>query len=97
MADDVIGHTIVRVDQDEESTPMGLFSTTYVDESARRLGIADALIAKGEGWMREQGMHFAATHTSATNKPLIRLYEKHQYSIVLRIAENKMVRLGKVL
>ena len=96
-ANDVVGHTIVRVDQDEVSNPMGLFSTTYVAESARRIGIADALIAKGEGWMREQGMRVAATQTAETNTPLIRLYEKHQYSIILRIPESKMVRLGKVL
>lgn len=93
----IAGHTIVRVDQDEDGTPMGLFSTTYVAKSARRLGIADALLAKGESWMRDQGLDFAATHTSETNTPLIRLYEKHQYKIVLRIAENKMIRLGKAL
>jgi GNAT superfamily N-acetyltransferase len=93
----IVGHTIVRIDQDEDGRPMGLFSTTYVAKSARRLGIADALLAKGESWMRDQGLRFAATHTSETNTPLIRLYEKHQYEIVLRIAENKMIRLGKAL
>tara|TARA_R110002096_G_scaffold16898_3_gene57758 strand:+ start:21278 stop:21769 length:492 start_codon:yes stop_codon:yes gene_type:complete len=93
----VVGHTIVRAEEDENDDSMGLFSTTYVAKSARRQGIADAFIATGERWMIQHGLRFAATHTSKTNTPLIRLYEKHQYAIVLRIPENKMIRLGKHL
>jgi GNAT superfamily N-acetyltransferase len=89
--------TLMEVIGDKDGNPMGLFSTTYVAESARHLGIADALIAEGERWMRERSLPFAATHTSETNTPLIRLYEKHQYAIILRIAEDKMIRLGKFL
>jgi len=93
----VLGHTIVRVEQDEKGGPMGLFSTSYVDPAARRRGIADALLNVGEDWMREQGMPVAATHTAATNAPLIALYEKHAYRIVLEVPEKKMIRLAKSL
>ncbi len=95
-ANEVVGHTIVRVEKGEGDA-IGLFSTTYVAKWARRRGIANALIEAGESWMRKQGMHCAATHTSESNTPLIRLYEKHQYSIALRDAESKMIRLEKSL
>ncbi len=90
-----VGHTIVRIERDEEGEPMGLFSTSYVAPSARRHGIADALLLRGEAWMRERKMPTFATHTSSTNTPLIRLYEKHGYKIVQSIPEDKMIRLAK--
>ncbi len=93
----VVGHTITREDAAEDGTVMGLFSTTYVAQEARRSGIADALLVEGELWMREHGLGCAATHTAATNTPLIRLYEKHGYTIVLQLEEDTMVRLSKSL
>ncbi|CAN0477795.1 unnamed protein product, partial [Phaeothamnion confervicola] len=50
-ADRILGHTIVR-----EEDGKGLFSTTYVLPESRRLGVADALLDRGEEWMRSRGM-----------------------------------------
>lgn len=91
----IVGHTIVRVEQDEDGSRFGLFSTTYVAPTHRRAGVAKGLLARGEAWMREHGMRRAATDTSATNEKLISLYEQHGYAIVLRAGE--MVRLAKAL
>jgi len=94
-SDILVGHTIVRVDVEENDQATGLFSTTYVVPRARRFGVANALLLQGEQWMREQGMSRAATNTSTQNLPLIRLYEKHGYKIVLEVPQDMMLRLEK--
>ncbi len=96
-SDILVGHTIVRVDIEERGNPTGLFSTTYVVPDARRFGVADALLQRGEHWMREQGMRRATTNTSTENLPLIRLYKKHGYQVVLEVPQDKMLRLAKQL
>lgn len=77
----IAGHTILRIDAHPSGARFGLFSTTYVHPDARRLGLADRLLARGEAWIREQGLDEAATWTSSTNTKLIRLYQKHRYAI----------------
>ena len=79
----ILGHTIVRLEEEEGGTPFGLFSTTYVTPEARRLGVAAALIEKGEDWLRRGGMTRFATDTASDNKNLIRLFERRGYTIAL--------------
>lgn len=86
----VIGHTIVRVDAGR-----GLFSTTYVVPEARRMGAADALLDAGERWLTARDVPELTTWTSATNTPLIRLYERRGYAVVERAPEPGMVRLAR--
>lgn len=76
----IVGHTIVRRELDEGGSPFGLVSTTFVSPESRRAGIGRKLLDAGERWFVSQGLHFAATWTSSTNIPLIRLYEKHGYA-----------------
>lgn len=78
----VLGHTIVRRELGPDGRAFGLFSTSYVAPSARRRGVADALLLAGEQWMRDQGLPAAATWTSAGNGKLIRLYARHGYAQV---------------
>ena len=75
----ITGHTIVRLEPDDEGGFIGLFSTTYVEPLSRRLGIAAELLKKGEAWMKEQGMLKAVTYTDADNRPLKELYLEHGY------------------
>lgn len=93
------GHTIFRLDAMPDGRRYGLVSTTYVDPAHRRAGLADALLARGEAWIRAQGMDEAATWTSATNVRLIRLYEKHGFAVTETGAKDgtAMVRLSKTL
>jgi GNAT superfamily N-acetyltransferase len=95
------GHTILRLDQEQDGRRYGLFSTTYVDPPLRRLGLADRLLARGEDWLRAQGMREAATWTSSTNAKLIALYGKHGYAIDRSGPNDQtgtmMVRLAKRL
>ncbi|MCV2423679.1 GNAT family N-acetyltransferase [Paucibacter sp. DJ2R-2] len=76
----ILGHTIVRRESRTGEDPFGLISTTFVDPVARRLGIANLLLATGEQWFAGQGLSTFATWTSSTNTKLIQLYEKHGYS-----------------
>lgn len=95
----IAGHTIVRINAMPDGRRYGLVSTTWVDPAYRRSGIADALLDRGEAWIRAQGMTEAATWTSATNLRLIRLYEKHGFALT-ETGENDgtmMVRLTKAL
>ena len=90
----VVGHSIVRLDRDDAlGGPIGLFSTTYVEPSARRAGIADRLVERGEAWLLARGMRVLCTDTSSSNEKLIRLFEARGYGIVHRAPE--MVRLAK--
>jgi GNAT superfamily N-acetyltransferase len=94
----IVGHTIVR-EQPWRGGPSGLFSTTYVAPEARRLGVARALLERGEAWMRERGLPSASTWTAAHNVKLIRLYEGRGYAVVETQSEggDDMVRLGRSL
>ena len=76
----IVGHCIVRRELDDAG-PLGLFSTTYVLPAFRRAGVAQALHAVAEDWFSAQGLQRRATWTSATNRPLIRLYERRGYRI----------------
>ena len=91
----ITGHTIVRIDRDENQQPIGLFSTTYVVPKARRDGVAKLLIAHGEEWMREQGMTKAATYTDEENTGLQNLFTGLGYS--QRPMENNFVELSKAI
>jgi GNAT superfamily N-acetyltransferase len=96
---EIVGHTILRLDEMPDGRRYGLVSTTYVDPAHRRSGIADALLERGEAWIREQGMDEAATWTSAANVRLIRLYGKHGFAVTETGAKDgtPMVRLSKPL
>ena len=63
--------------------------------NASRSEVAQALVARGEAWMREQGLQRAATNTSSSNEKLIRLFEGQGYAIVLRV--DQMVHLSRSL
>lgn len=82
IGESIVGHTIVRVDADDDGSPIGLFSTIYVDPSARARGVAGELIAHGEAWMRKRRMRVARTYTATTNEPLHRLFGRHGYTII---------------
>jgi GNAT superfamily N-acetyltransferase len=91
----VVGHTIVRVDQEDEGGPVGLFSTTYVDPTARRAGVARALLRHGERWMEAQGMQTAVTYTDADNHKLQKLYTTNGYT--MSPMPNQFVKLQRTL
>lgn len=82
--DEIVGHSIVRVEQGDKGEAFGLFSTTYVIPAVRRLGAASALLESGEAWMRVRGLPFSRTYTDENNDPLIRLFEKHGYAVIER-------------
>ena len=97
----ILAHTIVRREFDGGTTPYGWFSTTYVVPSARRSGLAQRLLERGEQWMRDHALSRAVTVTSAGNFKLIDLYRKNGYSIFSRGAHEQthtpMVALEKHL
>lgn len=92
---DVVGHTIVRVEQDDDGGPLGLISTTYVVPERRRAGLAEALLHAGEAWLTAHGATRLATNTSETNWPLIHLYQKAGYRITHRAPDAQMVQLSR--
>lgn len=94
-ADRIVGHTIVRLDHDDQGDEIGLFSTIYVVPEARRNRVAQALIARGEAWMRSNGIRRAFTYTAADNTRLHRLFERLGYEVVDQRGE--MVRIARSL
>ena len=91
----ITGHTIVRLEPDEAEGQIGLFSTTYIEPTSRRLGVAAELLRTGENWMREQGMKKAVTYTDVDNTPLQELYLGQGYK--LSEMPNNFVALSKQL
>ena len=92
---DVIGHTIVRIDSDDDDIAIGLFSTTYVDSASRRFGVAKMLLKQGEEWMRQQEMAVAVTYTDRDNVKLQNLYLTHGYE--MSEMPKRFVKLAKPL
>jgi len=92
-AADVFGHTIVRVEQDDDGQAFGLFSTTFVVPVLRRIGLAARLLDAGEAWIRAQGLTRAVTDTSQTNAKLIHLFEARGYAVEFKSED--MLRLSK--
>lgn len=92
---DILGHTIVRVEREEDGEYFGLFSTFYVAPEARGQGVAKELVHTGEAWMRERSLRVARTYTAANNLKLISLMEGYGYRIELR--KNDMVVLARRL
>jgi GNAT superfamily N-acetyltransferase len=90
----IVGQTIVRA-EGEAGEAYGLFSTIFVVPEHRRHGVARLLLSQGESWMREQGLHRAATNTAHDNQKLIRILETLGYSIALRA--DPMVHLSRQL
>lgn len=95
----IVGHTIVRRESADDGAVFGLVSTTYVVPASRRFGIAQRLLEAGEAWMHQHALPLSATWTSATNTPLIRLYERNGYAQVEQHAHavtgTLMVKLEK--
>lgn len=89
----ILGHTIVRIEHDENGQAFGLYSTTYVKPEARRRGLAVQLVQRGEEWLLEQGMTRLATDTALDNGKLIDLFQARGYEVVIR--SNEMLRLQK--
>ncbi len=79
--DEIIGHTIVRIDSDDEGNSIGLFSTTYIDPEWRNRGVASQLIGQGEGWMEQHQMTRFVTYTDKNNTKLQRLFSRHGYDL----------------
>jgi len=66
----ITGHTIVRIEHDDDGQPFGLFSTFYVEPGSRRRGVAASFVDRGEAWMRGHSLTVARTYTAATNARL---------------------------
>jgi GNAT superfamily N-acetyltransferase len=91
----ITGHTIVRLEIDDEFGEIGLFSTTYVIPEARRHGTAGMLLWAGEHWILAKGRSTAVTYTDTDNKPLQKLYQENGYQ--LKEMPNNFVALSKRL
>ena len=97
----IVGHTIFRIEQQDDGQRFGLVSTSYVVPAARRQGYADAFLREAEAWFRAKQLPLAASWTSATNTPLIALYMRHGFAEDQRgpndLTGTMMVRLAKRL
>ena len=91
----IVGHTIVRLEDDGQGNDIGLFATTYVTPNARKSGVAIALLDHGERWMCGHGMTEAVTYTDADNEKLQKLFEGRGY--VMSVMPNDFVKLTKDL
>lgn len=95
-AEEVIGHTIVRVQDDENAGKViGLFSTIYVQPEYRNQSVATRLLRRGEEWMVAQGMDAALTYTAENNERLRRLLTRLGYKVI--VAKHEMVGLLREL
>lgn len=79
-ADEIMGHTIVRLETDDSSSTYGLFSTIYVAEDFRGAGVAQELIEAGEDWILGLGQSVAVTYTHPENHRLHRLFGGRGYA-----------------
>ena len=62
-------------------------STIYVDPSAHRRGVGDALYAELISRLRQQGFHSAVAVIALPNDPSVRLHERHGFARVGHLLE----------
>jgi phosphinothricin acetyltransferase len=62
-------------------------STVYVDSSAHRRGLGDALYAELLNRLRHQGFHSAIAVIALPNDPSVRLHERHGFARVGHLLE----------
>jgi phosphinothricin acetyltransferase len=62
-------------------------STVYVDPSAQRRGVGDALYAELLDRLRSQGFHSAVAVIALPNEPSVRLHERHGFARVGHLRE----------
>ncbi len=91
----IVGHTIVRIDQDEAGAPVGLFSTIYVDPAFRNAGVAQRLVTCGEAWMVRYALSRAVTYTDVDNIKLQTLFRARGY--VMKAMPDDFVELSRAL
>lgn len=65
----------------ESGGPYLWLNELYVDPDYRGRGIASALLAAAERWIRDQGGRYAACVTGRDNEPALRLYRNTGYSV----------------
>lgn len=63
------------------ATPIWILNDLYIDESARRRGIAQALIARGKTLAEETGARVMSLSTARTNAPSRKLYEALNFQL----------------
>jgi GNAT superfamily N-acetyltransferase len=91
----IVAHAIVRIDADEEGNEFVFFSTIYVLPESRKSGVASLIINTVDEWCVKKSLSRIIYNTATDNHRLIRLYEKHGYSIILH--DGDMVKLEKVI
>lgn len=62
-------------------------STVYVEESAHRRGVGDALYTELLNRLRQQGFHSAVAVIALPNDPSVRLHERHGFAQVGELRE----------
>jgi phosphinothricin acetyltransferase len=62
-------------------------STVYVEESAHRRGVGDALYTELLDRLRRQGFHSAVAVIALPNDPSVRLHERHGFTRVGELRE----------
>lgn len=90
----ISGHAIARIEIDD-TLPLCLFSTIYVEPTARGTGLAGRLMERVEAWARQQGSLSIRYNTAHDHTRLIGMFERRGFSITLRAGE--MVQLTKAL
>lgn len=89
----ILGHAIIRLEDQADEGPVGLFSTIFVASPYRRQGVAKSLMATVESWVRTKQRTRLIYHTATSNLKLIQLFQSQGYEIILTTED--MVRLVK--
>ena len=85
--DDVIGVAYAGPWNERAAYRWTVESTIYVDPSAHRRGVGDALYAELLNRLRQQGFHSAVAVIALPNDPSVRLHERHGFVHVGRLVE----------
>jgi phosphinothricin acetyltransferase len=85
--DNVVGVAYVAPWNDKAAYQWTVESTIYVDPSAHRRGVGDALYTELLDRLRSQGFHSAIAVIALPNEPSVRLHERHEFVRVGHLLE----------
>lgn len=87
MDDDVVGAAYAGPWNERAAYQWTVESTIYVDPSAHRRGVGDALYTELLNRLRSKGFHSAIAVIALPNDPSVRLHERHGFERVGRLRE----------
>jgi ribosomal protein S18 acetylase RimI-like enzyme len=89
----IFGHAICRIDYDDQKKPFGYFSTIFLAQEFRNLGLASEIVTFVENWFISKNVNKFVYNTATNHTAILKLFHKHGFK--KEDSSSEMVQLVK--